>query len=407
MSQTDTSSASPKNRKGFTPDQLTPIVPREFVTKPFFPAKRQNEPRVIEYQGCTWEVGVPRLDGRAKSPPYDMRHGRVCFALLTFRERLEQGENAINFSINELAHRVAHSNGGRYSRDLLNILFDLRDTWVRKTEPDGEWVEFTVIESVRVHGRPVRRKDALRALDNQQELWLDFVNLNPDFFGLLKDYEQLARFRFDIMKLMQSDIAQCIYAFLPSRAVHHDKHKPFEIRLSRLMEQIGLSVPKYRSKRKERFTQNDPSILKQLDGAPLLRGKLRVRIVETADGEDFKLQAWAELPATPQVPAGQGKGGEGKLMEAWLSSGRTKDEYFKRIKNAPPLTPHQTYLLAKAGVKLEGSEDFLRMVGGLLGSQYLDMLLSEMKSDQLEGRGAKSATKLLIHRLMKAVSGRD
>ena len=48
-------------------------------------------------------------------------------------------------------------------------------------------------------------------------MWLDFVHLNPDFFGLLHTYEQLARFRFDVLKLMASDIAQCLYR-LPSRA---------------------------------------------------------------------------------------------------------------------------------------------------------------------------------------------
>ena len=171
-----------------------------------------------------------------------MRHGRLCFALLTFRDRMDPEEKAIHFSINELAHRVANTNGGRYSRDLLNLLFDLRDTWVRRTHADGTWTEFAILESVRIHGQPVRRKDALKALatHKQEELWLDFVHLNPDFFGLLHTYEQLARFRFDVLKLMRSDVAQCLYAFLPSRAAGRTAADPYRVPLAELIEEIGL-----------------------------------------------------------------------------------------------------------------------------------------------------------------------
>jgi len=41
--------------------ETTPIVPREFVTKPFFPAKAQTTPRVIDYHGVKWTIGAERF----------------------------------------------------------------------------------------------------------------------------------------------------------------------------------------------------------------------------------------------------------------------------------------------------------------------------------------------------------
>lgn len=384
---------------------LTPIVPREFVTKPFFPAKKQDQPRIIEYKGVTWTIGAPRLDGRGEKPPFDMRHGRVCFALLTFRDRIEE-EKQISFSINELAHRVAKSNGGRYSQDLMDILYDLRDTWVRLDHPDGSFDKFSIIESIRIHGKPVRRRDAKAAIDRQGELWLDFVHLNPTFFGLLKDYKDLARIRLDVLTNMTSDVAQAIYCFLPSRAVHREAHNPFEINLATIMEQVGLKVPKYRSVRRQMFTQRQPSVLEQLDGAATMAGTLRVDLEETTDGSDFKLRAWVEKQDISPRPAGPTTP-QSSLLAAWTASGRSRQEFQDRVKNAQPLNDHHVYLIQKARAAYQGNEGFYHMVAALLGHATFEMILSETKGDALEGNPGRNPTGRLIWRLMRAVRGYD
>ncbi len=385
-------------------DQVTPLVPRDFITKPFFPARKQDKPRIIEYQGATWTIGAPRLDRpHEEHPPFDMRHGRVCFALLTFRDRLRE-EKQIHFSINELAHRVARSNGGRYTRDLLGILYDLHETWVRIDQPDGSFDKFHPIESIRIHGKPVRRRDALDAASRQQELWLDFVHLNPTFFGLVRHYKTLARIRFDVLTSLSSDTAQAIYCFLPSRAVHRAADDPFEIRLDTLLEQIGLPVPRYKSRRRQIFTQHKRPILDQLDGAETMAGPLRVALAETSDGSDFKLRAWVEKPAVdPSPPATP----QGTLLKAWTAGGRSRDEFHQRVSNAAPLTDHHVYLIQKAGATYSSNERFFQMVAALLGHSHFEMILSETKGDALEGNPGKNPTGRLIWRLMTAVRGRD
>jgi len=385
-------------------DQITPLAPREFITKPFFPARKQDEPRVIEYQGATWTIGAARLDRpHEEHPPFDMRHGRVCFALLTFRDRLKN-DKQINFSINELAHRVARSNGGRYTRDLLGILYDLHETWVRIDHPDQSFDKFHPIESIRIHGKPVRRRDALAAANHQHELWLDFVHLNPTFFGLVRHYKTLARIRFDVLTSLTSDTAQAIYCFLPSRAVHREADNPFEIRLDTLMEQIGLPVPAHRSVRRKVFTQNKHPIIDQLNGAETMAGTLRVDLAETNDRTDFKLRVWVDKPTVDLKPPTTP---QSSLLNLWLATGRSRREFDQRVRNAAALTDHQVYLIQRARATYRGNERFFEMVAALLGQGPFQMILSEAKGDALEGNPGRNPTGRLIWRLMAAIRGDD
>ena len=54
------------------------------------------------------------------------------------------------------------------------------------------------------------------------------------------------------------------------------------------MAEIGATVPKQRSARKQRFTQHEPSVFQQLDGAPLLRGRLRGRLRRLSRPSGFR-----------------------------------------------------------------------------------------------------------------------
>jgi len=384
--------------------EIAPIVPRQFITTPFFPAKRQDQPRVIEYKGVKWTLGADRFDGRARSQPFDMRHGRVCFALLTFRDRIQNGRE-LGFSINELAHRVARSNGGRYCRDLINILFDLRDIWIHRDFPDGSFDHFSILGEIKIFSRPARRKDALKALNSQQgELWLDYVTLNEHFFGLLKHYEELARFRFDVLTAMTSDVAQCIYTFLPSRAVHHDAKSPFQIRLTTLLEQVGLPVPKHKSLRRKIFTQNKMPILGQLDGAETMAGTLRVKLIETKDGSDYKMLAWVKPTGKPTVALPPKT--SSSLLQAWLDTGRSKQQFDRRMRHQQPLSDYALYLLNAAELDYKDSERFLCMAAALLGENLFCMELAQMKADNLQHDGQRRATNpmgRLIWRLLEAI----
>ena len=375
------------------------LVPREFITQPFFPARKQTTPRVLDIEGVRWTIGAPRPDRRQQSVAFDMRHGRLCFALLSFRDRLQE-DRVIRFSINELAHRMANSNGGKYSRSLLELLFDLRDTWVRLEFTDGTARTFSIIGEIEtLEKHPIRRRPALDALATQPEFWLDRVTLNPDFFGLLNRIGRQAGLRLDVLIGMTSDVAQSIYTFLPSRAFHRTADNPFEITLSTLMAQIGLDVPQHKSVRKKLFTQNTRSVIQQLNGAEVLTGVLWVSLAETVDGDDFKLRAWVEQ-AKPVLAE---PSDESSLLQAWKGGGGTKREFDKRVRSAPDLSEHQAYLIEKSGAVLQTNERFFRMAAALLGNGRFDAIVSEAKGDALEGRSTRNPTGSLIWRLMRAI----
>lgn len=381
----------------------TPLVLREFVTAPFFAAKPQKKTRIIKANDAIWTLGVDHPLKRHPTPPLDIRHGQALFSMLTFRERLVNGHE-IYFSMNELCHRYAESQGGRYARNLLQYLFDLEGTWVSRApiEKDARIQTFRLIEGITVSQKPIRRRDALRALNvNQGELWIDRVVLHPEFVKLLEQIELVTRIRLDVLRSIRSPTATAIYTYLPSRAVHHGKDDPFSITLTSLLEQVGLTPSPYKSKRKETFTKNNNPILSQLDGAEIMNGgKLRCALRETKDKSDFKLITWVEGNKTvaqlpPQAPTNS------KLYQAWISTGRCKKEFDERVGQAA-LSDHHIYLIESAKVQAKGNEKFFSMAGALLGPRF-EQVLSEAKGDALEGQPGHNPTGRLIYRLTKAV----
>lgn len=381
--------------------QIISHVPRDFVTTPFFAAVKQTEPRTLQTgDGITWIIGADHPTKRRPSPALDMRHGRACFTLLSFRDRIQNGRD-IHFSMNEFCHRYAASQGGRYSREILNTLYDLQDTYVRRLLPDGTIENFTIIDGIKSSEKPIRRRDALRAMAGQSELWLDRVALSPEFFGLLQEWEHLARIRLDVLTSLTSPTAQAIYSFLPSRAVYHTADEPFTIRLALLLEQVSLPVPAHKSQRKKTFTQNKNSILAQLDGKQVLKGVLRVALVETKDGSDYNLAAWVEQNKTPAAPAAP----KSKLLDIWRARGRSKKDFDLRLKKRQPLSDYHIDMLNRARATLDGNQPFFEMAAALLGNNRFEQVLSEAKGDALEGDPGHNPTGRLIYRLMEALKG--
>ena len=376
-------------------EAITPLVPREMIVAPFFAAVNQSQKREVVVDGKRWVIGLDHPTKRRSSPALDMRHGRACFTLLSFRDRLQNGRE-IFFSMNEFCRRYASSQGGRYASDILNILFDLQETWVAREIDDDKVEYFQILGDIKIHQKTARRRDALKALSMQQEMWLDRVTLSPEFFGLLMRWEELARICLHVLTSIRSPKAQAIYTYIPSRAVHHTKSEPFSINLATILEQIGAPVPTAKSKRKQVFTQNKNSILSQLNGAEIIDGVLRAELAETRDGSDFKLIFWAEKnsasnPITPPKKS--------KMQEAWIKGGRSQASFQERLKKTKELEYYHRELLERAGVKLEKTEKFFQMAHALLGPRF-EKVLSEAKGDILEGNRANNPTGRLIYRML-------
>ena len=378
---------------------IAPEVPKDFVTSPIFPARKQIEPRELMVGDVKWTIGVEHPTKRRVSPALDMRHARACFTLLSFRD---QPGLKVHFSMNDFCRRYASSQGGRYSRDILNVIFDLQDTWIARTLPDGTIERFTILEGISISERVIRKRNSNLALTKQYELWLDYVTLNEKFFSLLT---QTARIRIDVLNSIRTPLVQAIYSFIPSRAVHHNLNDPFEITATKLLEQLNETVPDKRADRKKKFANKRDgraSILEQLDGIELINGKLRVDITETTNDTDWKLLFWVE-DITNSVPAPLIS--NSKLLDAFITSGRGDKRYFDSLmKSKTDLNYYHTDMLATVGIKIEPIEEFLTMVKAIIGNGFFEAILAEVKSDILEGNiKIENPAKLLNYRLIRAI----
>jgi hypothetical protein len=340
----------------------------------------------------------------ARKPALDVRHARAIFALLSFRNPFAESR-LIRFSFNEFCQRYARTNGGRYARAISGIVADLIESYISVTDlKTGIGHQYRLIERLDIESRPPRRRDSKLAQSNQSELWFNGCSLSPEFFGLLGQITELQHLRLDVFTAIRSPLAQAIYLYIPSRAHHHDEGSPFEITVSKLLEQISAPVPLQKSKRKEIFTKHQDegrAVIQQLDGRKTLSGIFRVRLAETCDQTDWKMQAWIERPEKKQTP----KPSNSILVAAWLASGRSRESLNQRLASLEPLTGYEMELLEKAGVRLAGSERFFELAKAMLSPQRFVGLLAEAKGDELEGRKArKNPTARLIWRIREAIA---
>lgn len=381
------------------------LAPKDYFLGPVFAARPQSGPREITIMDRRYLIGgFHPLRPNFNPPALDVRHARAIFSLLSFRDPFEE-TRLIRFSFNELCRRYANSNGGRYSRDIANIVADLLDSYIRVTNLKTSVAhEYRLIEHIDIEKRPIRRKDASLAKTPQLELWFNGCTLSPEFFGLLSRIAELQHLKLNVFTAIRSPLAQAIYLYLPSRAVHHSKDDPFEITVTKLLEQVSVQVPNYKSLRRRIFDKHEDenrSVLQQLEGLETLTGKFHVHLAETNDGSDWKLQTWVETEAhKPKLSAENSK-----LVAAYLKSGRPRELLDQALSNIQPLSGYETDLLEAAKVDLNKNHRFFEMAKAILREARFDGLLAEAKGNVLEGRKAtKNPTARLIHRIMDAIS---
>lgn len=386
-------------------ERILVAAPRDYFLGPVFAATRQTGPREVTIGERRYLIGGFHPMRRNAAPPaLDVRHARAIFALLSFRSPFDQSR-LIRFSFNEFCRRYARSNGGRYARAIAEIVADLLDSYIRVTDvPTGVAHEYRLIEHIDIEKRPIRRKDDPRAKSGQLEMWFNGCTLSPEFFGLLARIAELQHLKLDVFTAIRSPLAQSIYLYIPSRAYHHTARDPFEISITKLLEQVSFPIPKHKSKRRELFMQHEDegrAVLQQLDGLETLSGVFHARLEETSDGSDWKLVAWVDRPPAVKKRTES----DSKIVKAFLRSGRTRQELEKRLANLEPFTSYETELLERSKVDVEGSQRFLQLAKALLGASRFEALLAEAKNDALEGRKAtKNPTARLIFRLMEAIS---
>jgi hypothetical protein len=385
---------------------LSVLAPKDYFLGPVFAATPQTGARQVTIGDRRYEIGGFHPLRRNLFPPaLNVRHARVVFALLSFRQPYaDTPGRLIRFSLNDLCRRYARSNGGRYSRDIQQTLGDLLDAYIRVTDlKSGIAHTYRLIERVDFEERPIRRKDARLAGDKQTEMWLNGCSLSPEFYGILDRIAELQELDLNVFTSIRSPLAQAIYLYIPSRAVHHGENDPFEITLTRLLEQVSFRVPQWKQRRKQIFTQHEDehrSILQQLDKLATLTGNFRVKLAETEDGSDWKLQTWVEKSAN-RLPLEES---DSKVVAAYLRSGRPGELLHQALANIHSLNDYETELLNAANIEVSRNHRFFEIAKALLPEARFQGLLAEAKGDELEGRKAsKNPTARLIHRIMEAI----
>jgi len=324
-------------------------------------------------------------------------------------------------SIKELARRCSGSHGGAYFKLLRQKLGDLRDYWIEVELKDGMKRIFPALSRIEIstHNTQSKSKKALK--DRQQKLplydWyedakngrqqagtqvqLDNVALAPEFVELLLDWTQLMHLRLDVLRNLSSDLAQALYLYIPSRAVHHTKSDPWKNSLVNLFDQLGIPVPSSKSVRKKVLTQRKTSVMSQLDGVPVLRGYLRVSLRLNKEKSDWLFVAWVDgKDSLPDLYSS-----ESPLVEAWRASGRDEQELAKLLHSSLPDLEFEEEELAKAArIELENVDRFLKICILVLGRNRVFRMIAELKVEVVEGRGPNNPTGTLIWRLLNEIS---
>ena len=386
------------------------LIPRDWSTAAVFSPMKQVAVREIVVNGNTWRMGVESPLNGLPSSAIDMAHVRVLLAVLSFW----QGQNPLSMSLKELARRAAGSHGGALFRLLRQRLGDLRDYWIDVELQNGDKRSFPAISRIEVSSRKIKspqqrlaleewpEKKSLSHDDGLRSLQLENVALAPEFAEFLSDFTNLMHVRLDVLRTLSSDVAQAIYLFIPSRAVHRAQADPWKINLANLFQQLGMKVAPSKSMRKKALEQHGAkSVIRQLDNAIILNGKLRVCLRLNKDKSDWMLLAWVEeLSELPDLT-----NSKSALVKVWRESGRREDELAKLLRSPlPDLSDEECYLSEAAKVDLANVERFLRLCKVALGSNRLRRVIAELKVDVAEKRGVNKPTGALVWRLLNAIA---
>lgn len=383
------------------------MAPKDYFLGPVFAATKQAGRREVTVGSNQYIIGgFHPLRPDFAPPALDVRHARAIFSLLSFRDPFDDtGTRLVSFSFSEFCRRYAHSNGGRYLRAIKEILADLTDAFIQVTDLRTKLAHtYRLIERIDIRDRAIHRRDSHLAKSNQTEMRINTCTLSPEFAGLLGRIAELQHLNLSVFTSIRSPLAQAIYLYIPSRAYHHSEADPFEINATKLLDQVSFPVARHKSVRKRAFTKHEDegrSVLQQLDGVETLSGVFRVRLEETSDHADWKLQAWVERDAKRTKLPMQGS----KLAAAYLEGGRPREFLDQALANVRPLTSYELDLLEAAQVEVPKNRRFFEMAKAVLKEVRFVSLLSEAKGDALEGRPTtKNPTARLIHRIMQAIS---
>ncbi|MCP4103081.1 MAG: replication initiation protein [Lentisphaerae bacterium] len=364
-------------------------IPQVWGKNPIFAATRLNEPReVVIADGTTWVMGVQPPFGETTNPEYlrgfDVRHAEVIFRLLAFFR-----DNDIDFyhKVDISYYRLLEIIGWERSKKSLAVLKDIL------ADLSSIWTQIRALDINRGFRFRVLSASVDEALDRPESEHLKYIVFDPTFIEYMGNIEQFLSIRLDVFNGLSSKIAKAMYLYLPSRALKATNATPFKITLTKLFEQIGIKIPKYKSLRFKTINQSKNPVMKQLDHCLIsFKEKLRVSLEDTSDDKDYNLCCWVEQLADRDISISRTDS-----LRSWFLTGKNGSaaDFKLKLENLSELSIYEHNALEIANINLKRSMEFLLQSKALLGAGCFEELCGVLK-DAVLTRDIKIPTGYLI-----------
>ncbi len=288
------------NPKKKTAEQST--LPQVFTQNPIFASKPQKGMREVQLpNGDIWKIGVkdPFSRDLEPKPALDVRHGKLL-AIIFSKFKIDR-KVKMEFSVRELARAMYGDNfNSKQKINIIKLLGDMRDTWL-STQIDGATIPFPLIKYIQASKGGKNKKKGR----NQEDIfYLDYIEFHELFIDYMNNYMK-DMFDINLYQLLNihNRIVAAIYLYIPSRAVKFNKkpmNNTFDITLTKLLADIGETVPKKKSDRKRKFQhfrkdkpEKSIDLVTELNNLVVSDGRnLRCQLIETKDKKDWKLCFW-------------------------------------------------------------------------------------------------------------------
>jgi hypothetical protein len=373
-------------------------IPESMASKPIFASKPQKGSREVMVNDKRWVIGSDHplnIEGKLQTlSAFDIRHGKLIFILLhefkmeheDFHTKRIDWNRTIQFSVYELCQKYyGYVDGKRYDA-IKALLFDLEHTLIKIHDEEARSaVSFKILSGASYRERYNKKES------EHPELWLEHVTLDPNFIIHVLNLEKLLHIRLDVLLSLSNQLAAAIYTYIPSRAFKASKDKPFTINLSTLFEQLGESVPKYKSQRKEKLKRNrgraNIDILRDLDGQRITNGVLRVVLADTADKKDYKLLFWAEEKSLREK-----KFRTTDTYKIWRETNKSEESFDILTRKLPALEFDEIEIITSdLGIDLGKSHTYLMLAKAIIGEYLFNDLLGDIKQKIMENKNVGNA----------------
>jgi len=386
-------------KNGFDMEKQKVMLPKDMMTKPFFPAVPEEGPRTIAisedksyligYRDKTlWKFGQERS--------FDIRHGKLIILLLGLVERhkienlAKETPLPLKVSIYQLCkayYRVGRPSKTHYT-EIADLLGDLRSIVVKYTDKENFRI-FTLL----FYGTEFQKKgDKGPSFSNMK---LTSIQISPFFLEYFLNIETL-NIRCDVLFSLKSDMAMAIYFYVPSRAAMKKPGEKFEINFETLLNEVARGNKiNSKSERLRSFfrPERELDVFKDLDGRETLTGILRAAYEDI--GDDYKAIFWIEKISEPPK--------DDTFIKYLFQKNNIPMSQFSMYTKTP-INGYAQDKLKSIGINTDKNTEFYTLCQNIIGEMAFNSIVGQMAAELNSGTSSiASPGAVLGHRLKKAL----